>query len=110
MCDAVPRNEKVGQKKNKERLKIDQQGCPGSVGLAETHIHQGQLYGEDQGKNQQLRQLFLVDTKRSPGELGPETDGERGHCEPESCRCEGSQPGEADFDGYRIGSEDRAEE
>jgi hypothetical protein len=40
------------QNKDKKGLKIDQKGCPGSIGFGESKIEQRELYGEEHRDDQ----------------------------------------------------------
>ena len=66
------------QKQGKERLEIEQQSAAGSIRFAKAQIKQGQLYRKDDGKNQQLVNLFLLDMKRTTGDSGPKEYRNRG--------------------------------
>jgi hypothetical protein len=92
----------MSQKKNKKRLKINQQGSPGGIGFTESKIEQGQLYSKKQRDNQQLMCLSFLNVKRAAGDFGPKKNNECGHAETESRCCECPQPGEADFNSYSI--------
>jgi hypothetical protein len=41
----------MSQKKNKKRLKVNQQGSPGGIGFTESKIKQGQLESKKHGDN-----------------------------------------------------------
>jgi hypothetical protein len=76
----------MSQKKNKKRLKIYEQGSPGSTGFSETKVKQNKLYEKEYRQNQKLIYLPLFNTERSPCDFGPKTNGKCGYAETKS-RC-----------------------
>ncbi len=99
----------MSQEKDEKRLKVNEQGSPGSVGFAEAKIEQGELYRKNKGKDQELMQLSFLYTERSTGYLSPEKNRKSGYAESESRCCEWPQPGKTDLNGNSIRSKNNTQ-